>query len=185
MMRMLIIGYCYGIRSERRLCEEVHLNLAYRWFCRLGLKDPVPEHSSFSKNRHGRFRESEAFRQLFEMMLSQCIAQGLVAGEEFAVDASTIRADASRCHSTDKQDPDDWHGSNGISRAVSEYVAALSRENPGEPPARKLSLTDPAPDGSPHRVVRPTLLTPLIIWWICMPALSWMYKLRRHFVPTK
>jgi transposase len=144
MLRMLIIGYCYGIRSERRLCEEVHLNLAYRWFCRLGLKDPVPEHSSFSKNRHGRFRDSDAFRQLFEMVLSQCIAQGLVAGEGFAIDASTIRADASRCHSTDEQDPDDWHGGNGISRAVAEYVAALSRDNPGETPIRKLSLTDPA-----------------------------------------
>lgn len=144
MLRMLIIGYCYGIRSERRLCEEVHLNLAYRWFCRLGLKDPVPEHSSFSKNRHGRFRESDAFRQLFELVLSQCIAQGLVAGEGFAVDASTIKADASRCHSTDEQDPDDWHAGHGISRAVREYVAALSTENPGKTPARKLSLTDPA-----------------------------------------
>lgn len=144
MLRMLIIGYCYGIRSERRLCEEVHLNLAYRWFCRLGLKDPVPEHSSFSKNRHGRFRDSDAFRQLFELVLSQCMAQGLVAGEGFAVDASTIRADASRGHSTDEQDPDDWHGGNGTSRAVAEYVAALSKENPSGTPARKLSLTDPA-----------------------------------------
>jgi transposase len=66
MIRMLIVGYCFGIRSERRLCEEVHLNLAYRWFCRLGLEDAVPEHSTFSKNRHGRFRESEAFRHVFE-----------------------------------------------------------------------------------------------------------------------
>jgi transposase len=144
MMRMLIIGYCYGIRSERRLCEEVHLNLAYRWFCRIGLKDSVPEHSSFSKNRHGRFRDSAAFRRLFEMVLSQCIAQGLVAGEGFAIDASTIRADASRCHSTDGKEPDDWHDGSGTSRAVSEYVVALNSDNPGEPPARKLSLTDPA-----------------------------------------
>jgi transposase len=65
-IRMLIIGYCYGIRSERRLCEEVHLNLAYRWFCHLSLSDKVPDHSTFSKNRHGRFRDSDAFRQLFE-----------------------------------------------------------------------------------------------------------------------
>ena len=63
MIRMLLVGYCFGIRSERRLCEEVHLNLAYRWFCRLGLEDEVPDHSSFSKNRHGRFRESDLFRQ--------------------------------------------------------------------------------------------------------------------------
>jgi transposase len=65
MIRMLLIGYCLGIRSERRLCEEVHLNLAYRWFCRLGLEGKVPDHSTFSKNRHGRFRESNLFRQLF------------------------------------------------------------------------------------------------------------------------
>ena len=67
MIRMLIVGYCFGIRSERRLCEEVHLNLAYRWFCRLGLEDAVPEHSTFSKNRHGRFRESDTFRHVFEI----------------------------------------------------------------------------------------------------------------------
>ncbi len=85
-----------------------------------------------------------AFRELFELVLSQCIAQGLVAGEGFAVDASTIKADASRCHSTDEQDPDDWHGGSGISRAVAEYVAALSKENPGQTPVRKLSLTDSA-----------------------------------------
>ena len=69
MLRMLLVGYCFGIRSERRLCEEVHLNLAYRWFCRLGLEDRVPEHSTFTKNRHGRFRESEAFRHLFEALV--------------------------------------------------------------------------------------------------------------------
>ena len=69
MIRMLIAGYCMGIRSERRLCEEVHLNLAYRWFCRLGLDDKVPDHSTFSKNRHGRFRESNVFRHLFETIV--------------------------------------------------------------------------------------------------------------------
>ena len=82
MIRMLIVGYCFGIRSERRLCEEVQLNLAYRWFCRLGLEEAVPEHSTFSKNRHGRFRDSEAFRQLFETVLQRCIVEGLVGGEE-------------------------------------------------------------------------------------------------------
>ncbi len=66
MIRMLIVGYCFGIRSERRLCEEVHLNLAYRWFCRLGLESAVPDHSTFSKNRHGRFRDSDLLREVFE-----------------------------------------------------------------------------------------------------------------------
>ena len=93
---MLIVGYCFGIRSERRLCEEVHLNLAYRWFCRLGLEDAVPDRSTFSKNRHGRFRESEAFRHVFEAVLQRCMAEGLVGGEGFAVDASVVKADASR-----------------------------------------------------------------------------------------
>ncbi|MBN0780928.1 transposase, partial [Pseudomonas aeruginosa] len=94
--RMLVVGYCYGIRSERRLCEEVHLNLAYRWFCRLGLEDEVPNHSTFSKNRHGRFRDSDLFRWLFNEVLRRCMAAGLVKGEGFAVDASIIKADASR-----------------------------------------------------------------------------------------
>ena len=71
MIRMLIVGYCFGIRSERRLCEEVHLNLAYRWFCRLGLDGAVPDHSTFSKNRHGRFRESDLLRRLFENVLQR------------------------------------------------------------------------------------------------------------------
>ena len=96
MVRMLVVGYCYGIRSERRLCEEVHLNLAYRWFCRLGLEDEVPNHSTFSKNRHGRFRDSDLFRWLFNEVLRRCMAAGLVKGEGFAVDASIIKADASR-----------------------------------------------------------------------------------------
>ncbi len=95
MIRMLIVGYCFGIRSERRLCEQVHLNLAYRWFCRLGLERPVPEHSTFSKNRHGRFRDSGAFRWLFDEVLRRCMAAALVKGEGFAVDASVVAADAS------------------------------------------------------------------------------------------
>ena len=72
MIRMLIVGYCYGIRFERRLCQEVELHLAYRWFCRLGLEEAVPEHSTFSKNRHGRFRDSQAFRHVFESVLQRC-----------------------------------------------------------------------------------------------------------------
>src|SRR3974377_841788 len=98
MLRMLIVGYCYGIRSERRLCEEVHLNLAYRWFCRLDLDDRVPHHSTFSVNRLGRFRESDILRHVFERVVAACMAAGLVKGEGFAVDASVIEANASRYH---------------------------------------------------------------------------------------
>jgi transposase len=96
MIRMLVIGYSFGIRSERRLCDEVHLNLAYRWFCRLALDEAVPDHSTFSKNRHGRFRQSDVFRRVFEVVLQRCMLEGLVGGEGFAIDASVIKADANR-----------------------------------------------------------------------------------------
>ena len=126
MIRMLLIGYCMGIRSERRLSEEVHLNLAYLWFCWLELTDPVPDHSTFSKNRHGRFRDSDLFRHLFETVVARCIAEGLVGGERFAVDASLIRADANKQNATpigewppEKLDPQD------APRAVREYLDTL------------------------------------------------------------
>src|SRR6201996_3870168 len=90
MIRMLVIGYSMGIRSERRLCEEVHLNLAYRWFCRLGLNSKVHDQSTFSRNRHGRFRDSNILRRLFESIVGRCLAEGLVGGEGFAADASLI-----------------------------------------------------------------------------------------------
>jgi transposase len=86
MIRMLIVGYCYGIRFERRLCEEVELHLAYRWFCRLDLDDKVPDHSTFSVNRHGRFRDSNILRHVFEAVVRACMNAGLVMGEGFAVD---------------------------------------------------------------------------------------------------
>jgi transposase len=122
MIRMLIIGYCFGIRSERRLCEEVHLNLAYRWFCRLGLGGEVPDHSTFSKNRHGRFRQSDLLRRVFETVLRRCIREGLVGGEAFAVDASLIKADANRQKGIEGEKglPPEAGG-----RAVEEYLAVL------------------------------------------------------------
>src|SRR5258705_13623100 len=106
MIRMLIVGYCHGIRSERRLCEEVSLNLAYRWFCRLGLDDEVPDHSTFSKNRHGRFRESDLFRHVFETVVRRCMDFGLVGGEGFAIDASLVKADANRQRGVPSADAD-------------------------------------------------------------------------------
>ena len=88
MVRMLLVGYCYGIRHERRLCQEVVLHLAYRWFCKLDLDDKVPHHSTFSVNWLGRFRESDILRHNFERVVATCMAAGLVKGEGFAVDAS-------------------------------------------------------------------------------------------------
>ena len=143
MIRMLIIGYSYGIRSERRLCEEVHLNLAYRWFCRLGLEDVVPDHSTFSKNRHGRFRASEAFRWVFDEVVRRCMAAGLVKGEGFAVDASLIAADASHQHSVQAGESIDWTNPTLGNRAVREYLEALDDEALAEVVPRKTSLSDP------------------------------------------
>jgi transposase len=143
MIRMLIVGYCFAIRSERRLCEEVHLNLAYRWFCRLDLDDPVPDHSTFSKNRHGRFRDSDLFRHLFEEVLARCIAEGLVGGDSFGVDASLIPADACRF---DKIDPNDW-APEKITRAAQEYLDTLDDAAFGAATSVKpkaLSPSDPA-----------------------------------------
>src|ERR1700685_2539287 len=125
MIRMLVVGYCFGIRSERRLCEEVHLNLAYRWFCRLGLDGDVPNHSTLSKNRHGRFRESDLLRRVFETVLQRCIAEGLVGGEAFAIDASLIKADANRQKGIEGEKglPPEAAG-----RAIGEYMAVLDDE---------------------------------------------------------
>ena len=143
MILMLLVGYCSGIRSERRLCEEVHLNLAYRWFCRLGLDSAVPDHSTFSKNRHGRFRDSDLLRQVFETVVARCMVEGLVGGEGFAVDASVIAADAHRQRGV--------AGAGELnptsSRAVTEYLAVLDDAafggaTPVEP--KFVSPTDPA-----------------------------------------
>jgi IS5 family transposase len=144
MVRMLLIGYSFGIRSERRLCEEVHLNLAYRWFCRLGLEDTVPDHSTFSKNRHGRFRESDLFRVVFESVVERCLKAGLVGGEGFAVDASLIEADANRSRSMAREDVADLRDPRHGTRAVREYLAALDAQGEPGTPAASISPTDPA-----------------------------------------
>lgn len=142
MIRMLLVGYCFGIRSERRLCEEVHLNLAYRWFCRLGLEDRVPDHSTFSLNRHGRFRESGLLRSVFEDVVRRCVSAGLVGGEGFATDASVIEAEACRYRGAENVGEIDW-SSLKASRAVREYLSALEAvDTPGKPPKR-IALADP------------------------------------------
>ena len=145
MVRMLIVGYCYSIRSERRLCREVELNLAYRWFCRLGLENRVPDHSTFSVNRHGRFRDGGVFRRVFEEVVRRCMAAGLVGGEGFAVDASVIEADASRFQRVEGSAVD-WTDDQRNSRPVREYLEALEGDQSPTNPERKpkaLSPVDP------------------------------------------
>src|SRR5512135_1154423 len=144
MLRMLIIGYCYGTRFERKLCEDVELHLAYRWFCRLDLDDKVPDHSTFSVNRHGRFRDSDIFRQLFEAVVKACMDAGLIKGEGFAVDASVMEADASRYHGKAPNEID-WSAPERQTRAVVEFLSGL--DDDGSNADRKLpkviSPTDP------------------------------------------
>src|SRR6201990_667137 len=125
MIRMLGVGYVFAIRSERLICREVQVNLAYRWFCKLGIEDAVPDHSAFSRARNERFREGDVFRRVFERVVEACIAAGLVGGEGFAVDASLIAADANKQRSVAGQD---WRSDRDPARsspAVKEYLATL------------------------------------------------------------
>jgi transposase len=125
MIRMLIVGYAYAIRSERALCREVQVNLAYRWFCGLGLEDKVPDHSVFSRARNERFRDHDIFRQVFERVVAACIEAGLVGGEGFAVDASLIEADANKSRSIPGSEWNKEIDPQRASRAVNEYLATL------------------------------------------------------------
>src|SRR5215472_7954670 len=158
MIRMLIVGYVFAIRSERRLCSEVQVNLAYRWFCKLGIEDGVPDHSVFSRARHERFRESAALRRVFESVVAKCIAAGLVGGEGFSIDASLIRADVDKKKRLPGDQPIAWPMAEEASRAVREYLMALdaaqNREENSEDddksaggsrgkPPKEVSLTDP------------------------------------------
>jgi transposase len=169
MLRMLMVGYCYGIRSERRLCEEVKLHLAYRWFCKLDLDDTVPHHSTFSVNRLGRFRESDILRHVFERVVAACMAAGLVRGDGFAVDATVIEANASRYHGKAPHELD-WTDEQRQRRAVAEYLAALDAEawpaaagNDGNDTGVGSSGDDqPREDRKPPKVISPS--DPLSAW---------------------
>src|ERR1700720_2256098 len=118
MIRMLIVGYVFAIRSERRICADVQVNLAYRWFCKLGIEDRIPDHSVFCRARHERFRESDALRRVFEGVVAMCIASGLVGGEAFSVDASLIKADVDKKKRIPGEQPIGWPKPEEASRAV-------------------------------------------------------------------
>ena len=166
MIRMLVVGYVFAIRSERLVCREVQVNLAYRWFCKLGIEDTIPDHSAFSRARNERFREGDVFRRVFERVVEACIAAGLVGGEGFAVDASLIQADANKQRSIAGQD---WRRDRDPARsssAVKEYLATLD-DTAWAPPATWCRSS------SRHPILRPSgpeltrdrhfLLTPTII----------------------
>ena len=125
MIRMLLVGYAFAIRSERMLCREVKVNMAYRWFCGLSIEDKIPDHSAFSRARNERFRDSDIFRQVFERVVEACIAAGLVGGEGFAVDASLIMADANKQRSVPGSEWQKTRNTETVTRAVKEYLATL------------------------------------------------------------
>jgi transposase len=125
MIRMLILGYVFAIRSERALCRDVQVNLAYRWFCGLSIENKIPDHSAFSRARHERFCDSDVFRRVFERVVETCIAAGLVGGEGFAVDASLIVADANKQRSIPGSQWNKARDPQDASRAVKEYLATL------------------------------------------------------------
>jgi transposase len=159
MIRMLLVGYLFALRSERRLCSEVQVNLAYRWFCKLSVEDQIPDHSVFSRARHERFRDSDALRRVFEGVVAMCIAAGLVGGEAFSVDASLIKADVDKKKRVPGDQLNAWPKAEEASRAVREYLTALdaarSDEERGDKddggfssggrsrPPKEVSLTDP------------------------------------------
>jgi len=147
MIRMLIIGYVFAIRSERALCRDVQVNLAYRWFCGLSIEDKIPDHSAFSRARHERFRDSDKFRGVFERVVEACIAAGLVGGEGFAVDASLIVADANKQRSIPGSEWNKACDPQGTSRAVKEYLVTLDDAAFGaasEVTPKFISPSDPA-----------------------------------------
>jgi transposase len=125
MIRMLVVGYVCAIRSEQGLCREVQVNLAYRWFCGLSIEDKVPDHSAFSRARQERFRDSDDFRRVFERVVENCMAAGLVGGEGFAVDASLIVADANKQRSIPGSEWDKARDPQRGGRAVKDYLASL------------------------------------------------------------
>jgi len=125
MLRMLILGYIFAIRSERQICAEVQVNLAYRWFCRLSIEDEIPNHSVFSRARHERFRESDVLRGVFERIVGASIAAGLVGGDAFSVDASLIKADVNKRKRSSAEAAPRWQAVDQASRAVRECIAVL------------------------------------------------------------
>jgi transposase len=139
LLRLLLVGYFYGITSERRLLEEVKMHLAYRWFTRLDLDQEIPDHSTFSKNRHGRFRQSGVFREVFEEIVRRCLEAGLVEGKNLAVDGTMIEANASPQSRVPREKLKD---AMGVSRTVREYLSELERANPVSE-AKMISTTDP------------------------------------------
>ena len=161
MVRMLIVGYVFAIRSERQICLELQVNMAYRWFCGLSIESAIPDHSAFSRARHERFPEADVLRRVFESVVGRCIASVLVGGEAFSVDASLIKADVNPAKRVPGDEPITWP--QRASRAVRDYLSALDEESAAAPapsdrrkraPRMAISLTNPQAAWVAYRKMR-------------------------------
>jgi transposase len=171
MIRMLIVGYVFAIRSERRICAEVQVNLAYRWFCKLGIEDKIPDHSVFCRARHERFRESDALRRVFEGVVARCIAVGLVGGEGFSIDASLIKADVDKKKRVPGDRPIAWPKAEEASHAVREYLAALDAAGRDEENNRG-NDGDASDGGSRRKAPKEVSLTDPQATWVARPGVD-------------
>jgi len=172
MIRMLIVGYVFAIRSERRICAEVRVNLAYRWFCKLGIEDKIPDHSVFCRARHERFRESGALRRVFEGVVAMCIAAGLVGGEAFSIDASLIKADVDKKKRAPGDQPVAWPKAEEASHVVREYLAALDAAGNDEESGDGAGGGSSGADGSRRKPPKEVSLTDPQATWVARPGMD-------------
>jgi IS5 family transposase len=169
---MLIVGYVFAIRSERRICAEVRVNLAYRWFCKLGIEDKIPDHSVFCRARHERFRESDALRRVFEGVVAMCIAAGLVGGEAFSIDASLIKADVDKKKRAPGDQPVAWPKAEEASHVVREYLAALDAAGNDEESGDGAGGGSSGADGSRRKPPKEVSLTDPQATWVARPGMD-------------
>jgi transposase len=179
LLRLLLVGYLYGVTSERKLVEELRMHLAWRWFTGLGFDQEIPHHSTFSKNRHGRFQESNLFQEIFEEIVARCVEAGLVKGEHMSVDGSFIQANADHHSRVPREQLPEIAK---VNHTVREYLVELERENPVELRLHSKRKSRPRTRIRPTRpkaVPRGSAIT-TTIWWITPVASSWGCKLRRR-----
>ena len=165
LLRILLIGYLYGITSERKLVEELRMHLAWRWFTGLGFHQEIPHHSTFSKNRHGRFQESKWFEELFEQIVRQCVEVGLVQGENLSVDGSFVEANAAKESHIPRQQLAE---AAQVNHTLRQYLVELEQQNPMEEPVHQqdqVSTTDPDSTYATKRARPPGWATTTTIWW--------------------
>ena len=179
LLRILLIGYLYGVTSERKLVEELRMHLAWRWFTGLSFDEEIPHHSTFSKNRHGRFQESKLFEQLFEQIVQQCVEVGLVRGDNLSVDGSFVEANAAKESRIPREQ---LMEAAEVHYTLRQYLQEVEQQNPVEEPVNKqeqVSTTDPIPPMPPKAERLPGWDTTTTISWTITVAWSWVYKRRR------